>query len=111
MRSVDCLGLLIPARFISRQQHTLFVSSENHLASQGPLRQCSPFLHSVCCLHEMRYNQSSRDESVTLRLVYEHVRQMLGQVMLASPLRVEEITGVLVMAMFATSPSVRSPFK
>lgn len=38
--------------------------------------------------------------------VYEHVRQMLGQVMLASPLRIEEITGILIMAIFAFYPSV-----
>ncbi|KAH8665429.1 hypothetical protein BGZ61DRAFT_462270 [Ilyonectria robusta] len=91
--------------FISRRRHVLLIDSEGDLSSTGNLRNDSPFLFSVCCLLEMRQSPLAEGDPVKHRLVYEHVRQMLGQVMLASPLRIEEITGILIMAIFAFSPS------
>ncbi|KAM5354058.1 hypothetical protein ACJ41O_000708 [Fusarium nematophilum] len=53
----------------------------------------------------MRHNRLGRDDGAKHRLVYEHVRVQLGRVMLASPLAMEEIMGILIMSLFSTSPS------
>ncbi|KAJ3539247.1 hypothetical protein NM208_g5566 [Fusarium decemcellulare] len=91
--------------FIRRRGHILLINSESDLTPSGNLIYSSPFLHAVCCLHEMRWTQTSEEDSIKHRLVYEHVRDISGQVMLSSPLPLEEITGVLIMALFAAAPS------
>ncbi|KAL6923769.1 hypothetical protein FSHL1_001018 [Fusarium sambucinum] len=96
--------------FIKRRRHVLFIDSESDLVTRGNLIQTSPFLHAVCCTHEMRYTHRNQPDGLKHRQVYEHVRTMLGQVMLASPLHLEEITGVLISSLFAGSPSFEAEY-
>ncbi|OBS19236.1 hypothetical protein FPOA_10960 [Fusarium poae] len=96
--------------FVKRRRHVLFIDSESDLVTRGTLIQTSPFLHAVCCTHEMRYTHRHQPDALKHRQVYEHVRAMLGQVMLASPLHLEEITGVLISSLFAGSPSFEAEY-
>ncbi|KAF6815063.1 C6 zinc finger domain protein [Colletotrichum sojae] len=45
------------------------------------------------------------DSSELHREVFEHVRKQLGQMMIASPLPLEELMGILIMSLWACSPS------
>ncbi|CAG9984916.1 unnamed protein product [Clonostachys byssicola] len=89
--------------FITQCRHSLFILEERDLASGRDLRATSPFLHAVCCLHGIKH--SHFDGTPLHRQVYEAVRQMLGDAMLVTPLPIEEITGILLMAMYASSPT------
>lgn len=76
------------------------------MTSGGELRHVSPFLHAVCCLQELKYTAVDGERLIKHRLAFEHVRKMLGVVMLAGPLPLEELTGVFIMAFSSASPSV-----
>ncbi|TDZ21889.1 Transcriptional activator of proteases prtT [Colletotrichum orbiculare MAFF 240422] len=90
--------------FVNRRKHTLLINSEVDLAPRNrDLRHASPFLHDACCLHAMRFSEHS--SSVLHRRVFEHVRLQLGQLMVASPLPLEELMGILIMSLWACSPS------
>ncbi|KAH9236040.1 hypothetical protein K456DRAFT_34677 [Colletotrichum gloeosporioides 23] len=90
--------------FVRRRKNTLLLNSEIDLAPRNrDLRHASPFLHDACCLHAMRFSEHS--SSVLHRRVFEHVRLQLGQLMIASPLPLEELMGVLIMSLWACSPS------
>ncbi|KAK1638290.1 hypothetical protein BDP81DRAFT_316379 [Colletotrichum phormii] len=92
------------AEFVSRRQNTLLINSEADLAPKNrDLRHASPFLHDACCLHAMRFSKHS--SSVLHRRVFEHVRLQMGQLMIASPLPLEELTGIMIMALWASAPS------
>lgn len=52
----------------------------------------------------MRFSEHSSSE--LHREVFEHVRKQLGQMMIASPLPLEELMGILIMSLWASSPSV-----
>ncbi|KZL67658.1 C6 zinc finger domain protein [Colletotrichum tofieldiae] len=108
---VVSLGLLddttardLVAKFVRRRRHTLLINSEADLAPMNrDLRHASPFLHDVCCLHAMRFSEHS--SSVLHRRVFEHVRLQMGQLMIASPLPLEELMGILIMSLWASAPS------
>ncbi|KAK1838926.1 C6 zinc finger domain protein [Colletotrichum chrysophilum] len=90
--------------FVRRRKNTLLLNSEIDLAPRNrDLRHASPFLHDACCLHAMRFSEHS--SSVLHRRVFEHVRLQLGQLMIASPLPLEELMGILIMSLWACSPS------
>ncbi|KAK1723951.1 uncharacterized protein BDZ83DRAFT_753072 [Colletotrichum acutatum] len=90
--------------FVSRRRNTLLINSEADLAPKNrDLRHASPFLHDACCLHAMRFSEHS--SSVLHRRVFEHVRLQMGQLMIASPLPLEELTGIMIMALWASAPS------
>ncbi|KAK1597973.1 uncharacterized protein LY79DRAFT_599281 [Colletotrichum navitas] len=92
------------AEFVRRRRHTLLINSEADLASRNmDLRHASPFLHDVCCLHAMRFSEHS--SSVLHRRIFEHVRLQMGQLMIASPLPLEELMGILIMSLWASAPS------
>nr|XP_036583460.1 C6 zinc finger domain protein [Colletotrichum truncatum]KAF6792503.1 C6 zinc finger domain protein [Colletotrichum truncatum] len=92
------------AEFVHRRKHTLLLNSEVDLAPRNrDLRHASPFLHDACCLHAMRFSEHS--SSGLHRRVFEHVRLQLGQLMIASPLPLEELMGILIMSLWASSPS------
>ncbi|QPC72930.1 hypothetical protein HYE68_003682 [Fusarium pseudograminearum] len=58
--------------FIKRRRHVLFIDSESDLVTRGTLIQTSPFLHAVCCTHEMRYTYRNQPDALKHRQVYEH---------------------------------------
>ncbi|KAK7449409.1 hypothetical protein Landi51_05833 [Colletotrichum acutatum] len=92
--------------FVSRRRNTLLINSEADLAPKNrDLRHASPFLHDACCLHAMRFSEHS--SSVLHRRVFEHVRLQMGQLMIASPLPLEELTGIMIMALWASAPSCK----
>ncbi|GJC99707.1 C6 zinc finger domain protein [Colletotrichum higginsianum] len=51
----------------------------------------------------MRFSEHS--SSVLHRRVFEHVRLQMGQLMVASPLPLEELMGILIMSLWASAPS------
>ncbi|KXH38306.1 hypothetical protein CNYM01_09116 [Colletotrichum nymphaeae SA-01] len=92
------------AEFVSRRRNTLLINSEADLTPKNrDLRHASPFLHDACCLHAMRFSEHS--SSVLHRRVFEHVRLQMGKLMIASPLPLEELTGIMIMALWASAPS------
>ncbi|EFQ28787.1 uncharacterized protein GLRG_03931 [Colletotrichum graminicola M1.001] len=92
------------AEFVRRRRHTLLINSEVDLTPRNmDLRHASPFLHDVCCLHAMRFSEHS--SSVLHRRIFEHVRLQMGQLMIASPLPLEELMGILIMSLWASAPS------
>lgn len=94
-------------RFIRQSRHTLLVNDETDLGSGRNIRQASPFLHAACCLNGFKGLQNAPADILSVhRLVYENARSMLGEIMVASPLPLEEITGILIFALYSASPSV-----
>ncbi|KAK1975503.1 hypothetical protein LZ30DRAFT_605498 [Colletotrichum cereale] len=92
------------AQFVRRRRHTLLINSEVDLApGSRDLRHASPFLYNVCCLHAMRFWEES--SSMLHWRVFEHVRLQMGQLMIASPLPLEELMGILIMSLWASAPS------
>ncbi|PHH55225.1 Transcriptional activator of proteases prtT [Ceratocystis fimbriata CBS 114723] len=79
-----------------------------HGLSSETMRAQSPFLHSVCCLYAMTYVPEVYATSLHQR-VYEKVRLSLGQILLTSPLHLEEIQGIFLMSNNATAPSENGP--
>ncbi|KAK2038954.1 hypothetical protein LZ31DRAFT_106838 [Colletotrichum somersetense] len=92
------------AEFVRRRRHTLLINSEVDLAPRSMgLRHASPFLYNVCCLHAMRFCEDR--SSVLHRRIFERVRLQMGQLMIASPLPLEELMGILIMSLWASAPS------
>ncbi|ORY61657.1 uncharacterized protein BCR38DRAFT_38056 [Pseudomassariella vexata] len=88
--------------FFKHHGHMLLVYDPTEAGARD-LREVSAFLHSVCCLCATLY----RDDlcgTTTHRGVYEQVRITLGQVLLSSPLSLEEINAVLLMSDHADGP-------
>ncbi|KAK2000779.1 hypothetical protein LX36DRAFT_399844 [Colletotrichum falcatum] len=92
------------AVFVRRRRHALLINNEVDLAPRNmDLRHASPFLYDVCCLHAMRFSEDS--SSALHRRIFEHVRLQMGQLMIASPLPLEELMGILIMSLWASAPS------
>jgi hypothetical protein len=72
------------------------------------LRHRSPLLFAVCALHGLRFSHqhSTLLNSPTHRQLYEEVRDMLGQAVLASPLPLDELSAILIMSTFEAAPRV-----
>jgi hypothetical protein len=96
-------------RFILRLGQGIQVKSVGDLTPAPSIRQASPLLYAVCCLQALRF---FKDTNVVNpndhRQLYEEVRRMLGQVVLASPLPVEELYAILIMCIYEAAPKVCS---
>ncbi|KAH8897303.1 hypothetical protein GQ53DRAFT_803321 [Thozetella sp. PMI_491] len=93
------------AEFILRLGHVLQIKGVDDLTSAASIREASPLLFSVCCLQALRFFKD--DELVTPdehRQLYEEVRKILGQIVLASPLPLEELYAILIMCTFEAAP-------
>lgn len=75
------------------------------LIGSGDLQTTSPFLYTVCLLHGGRLSKSSIDSS-TLEVLYEAARSMMGETLLASPLPLASIHGLVFMSIWGTAPKV-----
>ena len=71
----------------------------------GDVQTSSPFLYAVCLLHGGRLSRSSVDRS-TLEVLYEAARSMMGETLLASPLPLASIHGLVFMSLWGTAPKV-----
>jgi hypothetical protein len=87
---------LIFSRFLYYKKHNVLIGELSEATTSDDLRQTSPFLHSVCCLHAIAY-QGDMVGSLTHQKLYDRVRHALGQVLLVAPLTLEDIQGVLLM--------------
>ncbi|KAI0004395.1 hypothetical protein F4779DRAFT_74157 [Xylariaceae sp. FL0662B] len=93
------------SEFILRLGHIIQVKSVSDLTQAASIRQTSPLLYAVCCLQALRfYRNSDLVNPNDHRRLYEEVRQMLGQVVLASPIPVEELYALLIMCTFEAAP-------
>ncbi|KIX01628.1 uncharacterized protein Z518_09354 [Rhinocladiella mackenziei CBS 650.93] len=93
------------SEFINRLGHVIQIQSVADLTSAPTIRQASPLLYAVCCLHGLRLCKdpdllNTNDH----RQLYEEVREMLGQVVLASPIPLEELYALLIMSVFEAAP-------
>ncbi|CEJ62811.1 hypothetical protein PMG11_11298 [Penicillium brasilianum] len=93
--------------FLRRYRSNYFISNLKGIVldTNKDLRATSPFLHAVCCLHGM-VSEEEYSVSPLHREVYEEVRRKLGQVLLATPLPLEELLAISAMCLFASAPSV-----
>lgn len=75
------------------------------MTSEQSVRHSSPLLYAVCCLNGLRFcDQPNLINTSDHRQLYEEVRDMLGQVVLASPLPIEELYALLIMSTFEAAP-------
>ncbi|RKU46345.1 hypothetical protein DL546_008695 [Coniochaeta pulveracea] len=93
------------AQFILRLGHGIQVKSVGDLTTTPSIRQASPLLYAVCCLQALRFfKDTNAVDPNDHRQLYEEVRRMLGQVVLASPLPVEELYAILIMCIYEAAP-------
>ncbi|KAI1499221.1 hypothetical protein F5X99DRAFT_390668 [Biscogniauxia marginata] len=90
--------------FIRHQGHMLLVCSAEELNQSNDTRKVSAFLYSVCCMIGIVYREDIRGSSAH-RQIYEQVRIILGQALLASPLNLDDINAILIMSNNANAPS------
>ncbi len=92
---------------MSRLGHILQIKQDEDMTTETPVRQSSPLLYAVCCLNGLRFcDQPNLINTSHHRQLYEAVRDMLGQVVLASPLPVPELYALLIMSTFEAAPRV-----
>ncbi|OQU95796.1 hypothetical protein CLAIMM_01964 [Cladophialophora immunda] len=93
------------SNFMSRLGHILQITQDEDMTTGTPVRQSSPLLYAVCCLNGLRFcDQPNLINTRHHRQLYEAVRDMLGQVVLASPLPVPELYALLIMSTFEAAP-------
>ncbi|EXJ87151.1 hypothetical protein A1O3_04110 [Capronia epimyces CBS 606.96] len=91
--------------FITRLGHVIQIRSIADFTSAATIRQGSPLLYAVCCLHGLRFcKDPDLVNTAVHRQLYEEVREMLGQVVLASPVPLEELYALLIMSIFEAAP-------
>lgn len=96
--------------FYRHRDSGLVVRDINQPEPSKELRKASPFLHAVCCLHGMPYGSQDWPPVNVQRQVYQQVRLMLGQALMASPLPLDEINAILLMSVYSNgSPVLVSP--
>ncbi|OTA98055.1 hypothetical protein M426DRAFT_126782 [Hypoxylon sp. CI-4A] len=91
--------------FILRLGHVIQFEPLGYPTHVASIRRSSPLLYAVCCLQALRFYKNT--DLVNLynhRCLYEEVRQMLGQVVLASPIPIEELYALLIMCTFEAAP-------
>jgi hypothetical protein len=92
---------------VSRLGHIIQIKQNEDITSEQSVRRSSPLLYAVCCLNGLRFcDQPNLINTSDHRQLYEEVRDMLGQVVLASPLPVEELYALLIMSTFEAAPRV-----
>lgn len=96
--------------FVTSRPGLIIVYDTESPQSLQKLRVESPFLFSVCCLVSMRHWEEKHKHDTMLRLAYEHVRSVLGQVVLASPLPLGDVNAIAILCSFSFAPSMVSPF-
>ncbi|KAK5457218.1 hypothetical protein LTS15_004999 [Exophiala xenobiotica] len=93
------------SKFVSRLGHIIQIKQNEDMTSEQSVRRSSPLLYAVCCLNGLRFcDQPNLINTSDHRQLYEEVRDMLGQVVLASPLPVEEVYALLIMSTFEAAP-------
>ncbi|KAB5584995.1 hypothetical protein GE09DRAFT_1068991 [Coniochaeta sp. 2T2.1] len=92
--------------FHRHRDSSLLVRDISQSSPSKSLRTASPFLHAVCCLHGMPYGSADWPAPQIQRQVYSQVRAMLGQALLASPLPLDEINGILLMSVYSNQSPV-----
>lgn len=92
--------------FCRHRDSALLVRDISLAAPSKNLRRTSPFLHAVCCLHGMPYGPEGWPDVSVRRQVYQQVRSMLGQALLASPLPLDEINAILLMSVYSNQSPV-----
>ncbi|KAK5240455.1 hypothetical protein LTR40_013817, partial [Exophiala xenobiotica] len=93
------------SKFVSRLGHIIQIKQNEDITSEQSVRRSSPLLYAVCCLNGLRFcDQPNLINTSDHRQLYEEVRDMLGQVVLASPLPVEELYALLIMSTFEAAP-------
>ena len=92
--------------FFRHRDSALVVREISHSEPSKELRRASPFLHAVCCLHGMPYGGDDWPPANIQRQVYQQVRMMLGQALLASPLPLDEINAILLMSVYSNQSPV-----
>ncbi|KIW50201.1 hypothetical protein, variant [Exophiala xenobiotica] len=93
------------SKFVSRLGHIIQIKLNEDITSEQSVRRSSPLLYAVCCLNGLRFcDQPDLINTSDHRQLYEEVRDMLGQVVLASPLPVEELYALLIMSTFEAAP-------
>ncbi len=90
---------------MSRLGHIIQIKLNEDITSEQSVRRSSPLLYAVCCLNGLRFcDQPDLINTSDHRQLYEEVRDMLGQVVLASPLPIEELYALLIMSTFEAAP-------
>jgi len=98
-------------RLFSRHRDSCLIVRDVSLSAPSrKLRRASPFLHAVCCLHGMPFGPEDWPVAGVRKQVYDQVRSMLGQALIASPLPLDELNAILVMSIYSNqSPGLVSP--
>ena len=92
------------ARFHGRHGPTQFIHDIDKNTPSHRLRVQYPFLHGVFCLLGIMHKEDLVGSSAHFK-INEHVRQTLGEALLASPLPMDAIYAILLVSEEATDPS------
>lgn len=102
-------ALTLQELFFSRVGPWIGVSSWNAISEARDVRRISPLLFAAICLQGCRLDPSFCNSPQHDQL-YEHVRTLTGRELLISPLPIESVCALLILAIWSTSPKDKAEF-
>ena len=102
-------ALTLQELFFSRVGPWIGVSSWNAISEARDVRRISPLLFAAICLQGCRLDPTFCNSPQHDQL-YEHVRTLTGRELLISPLPIESVCALLILAIWSTSPKDKAEF-
>ena len=102
-------ALTLQELFFQRVGPWIGVTNWNAISEARDVRRISPLLFAAICLQGGRLDPSFCNSPQHDQL-YEHVRSLSGRELLISPLPLESVCALLILAMWSTSPKEKAEF-
>ena len=102
-------ALTLQELFFQRVGPWIGISSWNAISEARDVRRISPLLFAAICLQGGRLDATFCNTAQHDQL-YEHVRTLTGKELLISPLPLESVCALLILAMWSTSPKEKAEF-
>lgn len=102
-------ALTLQELFFQRVGPWIGVSNWNAISEARDVRRISPLLFAAICLQGGRLDASFCNSSQHDQL-YEHVRSLTGRELLISPLPIESVCALLILAIWSTSPKEKAEY-
>lgn len=102
-------ALTLQELFFQRVGPWIGVSTWNAISEARDVRRISPLLFAAICLQGGRLDPTFCNSAQHDQL-YEHVRTLTGRELLISPLPLESVCALLILAMWSTSPKEKAEY-
>lgn len=102
-------ALTLQELFFQRVGPWIGVSNWSAISEARDVRRISPLLFAAICLQGGRLDASFCNSTQHDQL-YEHVRSLTGRELLISPLPIESVCALLILAIWSTSPKEKAEF-